>query len=612
MTAARAAPPFPPGATDATGAGWCRVAIMVLAVLAAYANSLGGAFVFDDLPSILHNPSIRRWATALAPPADGSTLAGRPLLNLSFALNYALSGDAVWSYHALNVLIHALAALTLCGLVRRTLVSPRLAARYGADARWLATLLAALWAVHPLQTESVTYLAQRAEALAGLFYLLTLYCFARGSQSPAPGRWLGLSVAACLLGVVTKETVATAPLLVLLYDRTFVGGSFRESWRRHRGLYVGLAATWLVLGWLIVLTGGRGGTAAFGGPVAWWAYALIQPHAVSHYLRLAIWPHPLVFDYGLVQAMAAPQIWTGALVIVLALVATIYALVRWRAAGFLGAAFFVILLPSSSVVPIVTQAMAEHRMYLPLAAALVLFVVGLYTRLGRRLRWPLAALVLAGMVATAQRNHDYRSSLALWTKTVGDCPDNPRARVNLGEALARAARWAEAAAQYEAALHAQPNYVKAHYDLGLARLAQDAADEACAQFEAALRLNPGLIEAHYHLANTLVRLGRLPEATVHYREAVRLAPADADAHFNLANTLVRLGRLPEAIDQYREAARLAPGDADTYFNLGNALLQSDRPAEAVTQYEAALRLDPKNADAARNLATARDQLAGRR
>lgn len=557
---------------------WLGVALVVLAVLAAYADSLGGILVFDDLPSILHNPTIRRWATALSPPADGSTLGGRPLLSLSFALNYALSGGAVWSYHALNLLIHTLAALTLLGLARRTLRSPTLAARYDADAGWLALLFALLWAVHPLQVESVTYIVQRAESLAALFYLLTLYYFARGSQSPAPARWFGMSVAACLLGVATKETAATAPLLVLLYDRTFVGGSFREAWRRHRGLYVGLAATWLMLGGLIMQTGGRGGTAAWGGPVAWWAYALPQLPAISHYLRLVFWPHPLVFDYGLVQTMAAGRIWTGVLVVIPALAATAYALNRRPAVGFLGAWFFVILAPSSSIVPIVTQVMAEHRMYLPIAAVLAALVLALHARLGRRILWPMAALVLAGMIATAQRNHDFRSSLALWTKTVRDCPDNPRARVNLGETLAQSIRWAEAAAQFEAALKSQPNYVKAQYDLGLARLELGETAEACAHLETALRLNPALTEAHYNLANTLVGLGRLPEAIGHYREAVRLAPGHADAH----------------------------------FNLGNALMQSDRPAEAAVEYEAVLRLFPDDADAARNLAAAREQLAARR
>ncbi|MCE0497832.1 MAG: hypothetical protein LV481_07805, partial [Methylacidiphilales bacterium] len=174
--------------------------ILVLAALGAYANSFSGPFLFDDLSAIRGNPGIRHlwppWAPLL-PPGE-LTVGGRPILNLSFALNYAVSGFNVWSYHALNLLIHILAGLILLGVVRRTLLQPVLREKFGADAWPLALAVALLWTLHPLQTEAVTYLSQRAESLMGLFYLLTLYAFIRTiGPSSDRGDWPVICVGAC-------------------------------------------------------------------------------------------------------------------------------------------------------------------------------------------------------------------------------------------------------------------------------------------------------------------------------------------------------------------------------------------------------------------------------
>ncbi|MCX6950853.1 MAG: hypothetical protein NTV51_01505, partial [Verrucomicrobia bacterium] len=141
-------------------------ALLVLAAFAAYANSFGGTWVFDDIASVVNNATIRDWRTAFFPPNSGGvTVSGRPVLNASFALSYALSGSAPWGHHLVNLLIHTLAGLALFGFARRTLLLPSLAARWGRDATPLAFAIALLWTLHPLQTESVTYLVQRAESL---------------------------------------------------------------------------------------------------------------------------------------------------------------------------------------------------------------------------------------------------------------------------------------------------------------------------------------------------------------------------------------------------------------------------------------------------------------
>ena len=277
-------------------AQWVAGAFIAVAALAAYYPSFGVPFLLDDASSISGNPTIRHlWplTDALSPPHGGGlTVEGRPVLNLSLALNVAISGSAVWSYHAVNLAIHVAAGLTLFGIVRRTFSA---ASR---DAFLFALTTALLWTLHPLQTESVTYIIQRAESLMGLFFLLTLYGFIRGISSPRPVWALGFSVGTCLLGMATKEVMVAAPLVVLLYDATFVTGGFGAALRARRGYYAALAATWVLLARLVVAAGDRGGTIGALTGVAWWEFALTQSRAVIHYAKLAVLPSPLIFDYG--------------------------------------------------------------------------------------------------------------------------------------------------------------------------------------------------------------------------------------------------------------------------------------------------------------------------
>ncbi len=639
-------PPDATATTDRAGlsrGGWrVGAAIIVLAGVLAYGRTFSAPFIFDDHASIVDNPSIRHlWPLTgpLTPPhADGVTVGGRPVVNLTLAVNYALSGEAVWSYHALNLLIHLGGGLVLFGLVRRTLASPMLAKRFGADAGVLALAVAALWTLHPLQTESVTYVAQRAESLAGCFFLLTLYAFARGTRrdvlrenqtAPPSGSgrgWLVLSATVCAIGMATKEVMAPAPLLVLLYDRTFVAGSLRGAWRQRRGFYLTLAVTWLPLGWLALGTAGRGGTAGFDTPVSVWHYLLTQCGAITRYLRLVFLPHPLVFDYGVdVVTSVSAAVLPGLLLLAL-LGATAVALVRRPAWGFLGTFFFAILAPSSSFVPVASQPVAEHRMYLPLAAVLAGLVLGVHAWRGRRALWLWAASALLCGAMTWQRNETYRSELALWSDTVQRRPGNARAQSNLGNALLAAGQASDAAAHYEEALRLSPDYADAENNLGRALVQLGRAPDAIPHYEAALHAKPGSIEVltnlgsalvqggrareavpiyeralqlapqaigpRYNLANALFRLGDLAAAAAHYSEVVRLAPDHLDARFNLAATLLRLGRIPGATAAYEDLLRRAPNDAAAHAELANILAHTDRVADAIAHYETALRLQP--------------------
>jgi hypothetical protein len=202
---------------------WRHAGIILLAVVLSYSSSLHAPFLFDDTGAVVKNPTIRDLTSSAIwkPPTDGSTTTGRPVVNVSFAINYALSGERTWSYHALNVTIHALAALVLMGIVRRTLSrgrrAPAVSLGHDIDSAWAATFAALLWALHPLQTESVICIAQRTESLCALFYLLTLYAFIRGidDEVPAGGGETATRSKVPIHGFVVSDTLAPRGWLTL-------------------------------------------------------------------------------------------------------------------------------------------------------------------------------------------------------------------------------------------------------------------------------------------------------------------------------------------------------------------------------------------------------------
>jgi protein O-mannosyl-transferase len=640
----------PTSTTKATGAqkgatGWSGLAvigILTLAAVAAYWNSFNVPFLLDDTSSIGDNPSIRhlgKLADVLSPPASGTT-AARPLLNFTLAVNYVWDGLSVRGYHVVNLFIHICAGLALFGVVRRTLILPPLRKRYGAAALPLAAFAALLWTLHPLQTESVTYISQRAESLMGLFFLLTLYGFIRATSpqfsdmggTPMPRStgvppvglqktemhlWLGLSLIACLCGMATKQVMVTAPVLVLLYDRAFVSESFRSALAKRRWYYAGLAASWLLLGFLMQRSSQAAVGVGFQSRVSWPTYALTELHVVADYLKLAFWPHPLVFDYGSEILATNPLAVLPYAAIVVAVLAGVA--IAWRRspmAGFLGGWFFLILAPTSTVVPISEQPMAESRVYLPLAAVAVLVTLLGYA-LGHRKAIVVLGIVAAGLGAlTIQRNLDYRSELSIWEDTVARQPQSSRGHSSFGVALAGIpGRVPEAIAHFEEALRLKPDNVEAHNSFGIALAKMPGRlPDAIAHFEAALRLKPHYAQAHNSLGIALAEMpGRLPDAIAHYQEALRLNPNQAEVYNNLGVALAKVpGRAREATACYEKALRLKPDYAEPHYNLANALAKlPGRLPEVIAHYEEALRLKPDYAEAHYNFAIALAKIPGR-
>jgi protein O-mannosyl-transferase len=467
------------------------------------------------------------------------------------------------------------------------------------NATWVA---AGLWALHPLQTEAVTYLSQRAESLASFAYLLTLYAFIRGQSTPSSARWLIASVIACVLGSATKEITATAPLLVLLYDTAFVSGTWRAAWRSRPLYYYALFATWLLIAALVMLSGGRGGTAGLDTGVSPSQYALTQGEAIMHYLRLALWPFPQVFDYGSPLASNHWRAWLSAGIVFLLLGTTIAMAARSKTRGFLGLIFFVLLAPSSSFVPIATQTIAEHRMYLPLAAVVLLVTVTIFQRVGRLSLVLLTAVAAAEGIATWQRNNVYRSDLTLWADTVKQVPNNPRAHSNFGNALLAQGETAEAIGEYKTALVLRPDYVDAENNLGHALLQNGQAADALPHLERAARAKPNSSEVLTNLGRALVQVGRTTEALPLYQRALTLNPDAVGARYNLANAEFKLGDFSAAAQSYERVLQTDAKNGDARFNLAATLLRLNRPDDAAAQYEHLLDLSPNDAMAHAELA----------
>jgi tetratricopeptide (TPR) repeat protein len=571
---------------------WAAAAVILVAVLAAYSNSFHGPFVFDDIDTIHDNRSIRRlWPPwqALSPKAF-ATAEGRPVLNLSLAICYAIGEFQVEPYHVFNLAIHLLAGLALFGVVRRIAMLPSMQQRFGRAAAYLAAAVATLWTLHPLQTESVTYVIQRAESMMGLFYLLTIYCVLRGLDAARPQPWNALAIVACALGMATKEVMVSAPMMVVLFDRIFFFGSFREAWRRRRGMYVGLAATWAILFALILISGGRSGSVALShGQVTPLQYAMTQCRCIIRYLWLSFWPAPLVFDYGapdagvpIIRSLTECAPWLAGLLAVIA--AAVLAVRRWPKWGFLGLWFFAILAPSSSFVPIVTEVVAEHRMYLPLAA-IAAGVVFLAYQCGRaalrrfmasdRLRMSVGisisavALLTAGAILgwrTHLRNCDYRTGIALWSDTARKWPDNPRAHNDLGVALADAGENEAALVEYNKTLTITPDKPNTLNNRGLVYHHTGRLEEAIRDFTRAIELDPDYVEAYVNRGAVYGSQDRFDLAMEDLNIALRLQPDHADGLFNRGAALFYMGQYDAALADFNRSIELYSKRADCYRN----------------------------------------------
>jgi tetratricopeptide (TPR) repeat protein len=574
------------------------VTALILALLLSYSNSLHVPFLLDDGVTILRNPSIEHLlpiGPVLDPPGAALS-AGRPLLNLSYAINFCIGGRNVTIYHWSNLLIHFASALLLFRIVSL------LATTYHSENEtsfWLALAIALIWEVHPLQTESVTYISQRAESLMGFMYLSSFYCFIRGTQKTSSRCWMGASVAACAAGMATKEVMVTAPVLILLSDIIVLRNTLSSIYQRRLGYYSALFGTWLLLAFLMLHTNGSTRSIGYRGAYSWVSYGLTECEVVVRYLGLALCPYPLVFDYGPSIGFAmfiGTEVLCGAFLLI-ALIGCIRACCHRNIAAFLGLSFFILLAPTSSIIPIQLQPMAESRMYLPLAPIIAIAVFLIVKHCGKLSPTLLSVIILVFITVTVDRNRTYSSAIAIWTDTVAKADGNARAHNELANSLAASnAGWDPTLAQYKEALRIDPYYAVAQNNIALLYSQKPGyRDEALSHYLTAIQLVPDYFDAHYNLANLLSeRVSTQQVAIEQYYEAITLNPLSVEAHCNLATLLSDIpGKEGEAAKEFEAAIRLDPRSFAVHYNYGYLLdrLPGKRP-QAIAQFRAAISLNP--------------------
>ncbi len=605
------------------------VLLLTTAVLLAYGRLLHYPLVCDDVATITLNPSIVQlwplWSADGAPsplrPTTNTPVSARPLANLSFALDHHFGGLFPAGYHATNIGIHLLAALLLWALVYRTLRLDFFAARFARTAGLLSFGAALLWALHPLNSECVAYATQRTESLMGLFYVATLlacvgFWHAR-SRASRIGWWL-TATALCSLGALSKEVMASLPAVALLYERTFITGSFRRSLRRSWPLYVGLALEWIPLA-AINLYGSRTPAAGFdlglSAPI-WW---LTQTQVLLHYLKLTFWPWPLVLHYDIPYLETPATAWPWLVPVLLLGIATVVLVWRRTAAGFVAVCVLAALSPTL-VIPCVGETIAERRMYVPLMALVPLLAVGAYaaiecvassrTRVPRTSARPITAVaVWCAVIAvvggslfalTARRVAAYQDARTLLTDAARHQPDDIWILINLGVELANAGQPEDALVHFQHAAELYENSPPLNYrlnrDIGMLYfnigLAYDGIDRPRAALEyynRSIELRPDFAYGYFNRGLLRQRLGRLPGAIDDYEAALQIKPELVEAHVNLGALLATAGRYDQAISHLEEAARLEP-DAAVYVNLVDAYAQAGRGEDAVEAARTAITL----------------------
>ena len=595
--------------------------LAVMTVL-AYLPALRGGFIWDDHSHVENNTLLfgpgglqRIWFSLQAPQYY-------PLVFTSFRLERALWGVQPAGYHWVNLLLHAANAVLVWQLLRRLKV----------PGAWLA---AALFALHPVNVESVAWITERKNTLSMLFFLLSLISYLRfdelataqratrnprqlGKPAPAtssilqsPSSFFVLSLLAFLLALLSKTAVA--PLGLVLLGLAW--------WRRgrigRRDLFC--SAPFLAMALLLV-------------PIT----ILVEHHAGSEvvradsfcarlagtgwafwfYLYKAIWPVNLMFVYPRWQIDPAnPLSYVPGLLVVGTFLLCWFFRRGWTRACLVGLGYFaVMLLPVLGLVNIYFMRyslVSDHWQYLAIVGPLALVAAGIGGALGRlrrTLRWikPVAcgSLLLALGMLTFGQSSAYKDDETLWRDTLARNPAAWMAHNNLGTALGEKGLLDEAIPQFEESIRLKPDNAEAYNSLGIALGQKGQTDEAIRQFEEAVRLKPGFADSHNNLGVALDKKGQTDEAIRQYQEALRLRPDNAECHNNLGAALGKKGQIDEAIRQFQEALRLEPDAAEAHYNLGTTLGAKGQIDEAIRQYQEALRLKPDFAEARDSLTRA--------
>jgi tetratricopeptide (TPR) repeat protein len=586
---------------------------LALLVILIYANTIGSPFIFDSRNNIESNPHIRISKITLndlTEAAFKSPAKQRPLSNISFALNYYLHGYNTVGFHVVNILIHISTGFLLYLFVKTTFGTPALRSRYG-NYMWISFFTAAVWMVHPLQTQSVSYIVQRMNSLAAMFYILSILLYARFRLSRQQRKKWWLFSGCILAGIMalsSKQTAATLPVFIIVYEWYFFRNLDLKWLKNHILLLTGclLLAAVIALALLGsnpldgILEGYKGRDFT---PTQ---RLLTESRVVIFYLSQLLWPHPsrlnLDHDFALSNSLLDPMTTSFSIFTIAALIGLAVATARkQRLLSFCIVWFFGNLVIESSIVAL--EIIFEHRVYLPSMMFSLIVVMVVY-------RWVkptwlqavlLCAMVTVGAVWTYERNAVYSDRITFWQDCVDKSPRKARPYNNLGVALADQGYHDEALKKYRKALQIDPHYQDPVANIGLSMAEQGKMEESITQFLKALEMNPKDYKTLNNLGASLIVVDRHAEAVQYLSEAITLDPYYAQAHNNLGVGLQHQGRLEEAIDHFSTAVQLDPDYIQAYNSLGIILANQGRFKEAVEQFSAALKVNPAYKSARLNL-----------
>jgi tetratricopeptide (TPR) repeat protein len=571
-----------------------RVGVIVLITLAVYIPAMRAGFVWDDDLFLTNNPLIkaddglyRFWFTTEPPDYF-------PLVSTSLWFEWRLWGMDATGYHVVNIALHAISSI-LIWLVLRRLKIP------GA---WLAALI---FAVHPVNVESVAWITERKNTQPMVFYLLTILLYLR-FESDGRRRWYVLALCAFLIALLSKTSVVMLPFVLLGCVWWQRGNIQIKDLVRSIPFFVMSGVLGLVtvlyqsnaIGGDIVRSGGFFPRLAAAGSAVWfYIYKAIFPYKLSFvYPRWEIDPSSTVsYLPGLILAACFVALWRYRK--------------SWGKAPLFALGYFVVtLFPVIGFFDINFMRyslVTDHWQYTSIIGIIALVAGGAISMVkswqGQLQKLACAAaVILVGVlsVLTWGQCHVYRDVEALWRDTISKNPNAWIAHNNLGTALLDQGRFEEAVAHCSEALRINPNHAKIHCALGAALAGQGRFEEATRRFSEALRLEPNA-EAHNDIGSALNELGRFEEAISHFSQAIRLRPGFAEAHANLGLGLAKQGRLGEAVPHFSEALRIEPDFEGAHYNLGLALAGQGKMKEAIPYFFEAVKIKPDFAEAHYNL-----------
>jgi tetratricopeptide (TPR) repeat protein len=573
---------------------WFFCLLLAVVTMLAYHPAWHGGVLWDD-DAHIGGPELRT--------LDGlrriwfvprTTQQYYPLLHTSYWLQQKLWGDSITGYHIVNLLLHIGCVVLVLRIVRFLRIP-------GAE------LAATIFALHPVNVETVAWIAERKNTLSGVFALAATLWYLRFDENRSR-RSYALALGLFLLGLLSKTAIVTLPLALLVI---FWWKRGAISWRHDVvpliPFFFFSAAAGLMTRWVEY---GNIGYRARMLDLSLLDRCLIAGRAFWFYLWKLLWPSNLMFVYPRWEISAAVPWQYIFPLAVLVLLGILWSLRRWSRTPLAGVlVYMVLLLPSlgfANIYFFLYSFVADHWQYLaclgiitPCASGIVL----LATRLKSGYAWlePGVTLVIGGVMflLTWQQSRMYNNAETLYRTTIAHNPACWLAYDQLVDILYQANRIPEAMNLFKDELRIKP--AVAHYSLGNALLRKGRTSEAIDQFTEALRINPDYAEAHNNLGYALLVTGRTSAAIEQCKEALRIDPTYAHAHNNLGNALAQTGRASEAIDHYKQTLRMNPNSADAHSNLGAALAQMARISEAIEELKAAVRINPNNIDARNNL-----------